>query len=110
MTWVDPEGYLWIEEYPGSLDYTLNGKMYATFGLYEYALATQDRTVWSAERHAGAVRLLKGSLTTLKTFASKYRNPGGPSAYCLKHRPAQPEISPDPHLAAPPAAPDHRRC
>jgi hypothetical protein len=56
--------------------------MFAIFGLYDY---------WRVTADAEVLRFLRGTLTTLKAFILKYRNPGGPADYCLKHGKAQPK-------------------
>ncbi len=33
-----PEGYKWIEEYPGSKSYVLNGNLFSLIAIYEYSL------------------------------------------------------------------------
>ena len=73
---VDSARYLWIEEYPRAHDHTLNGYLFAMFGLYEYWLATGSRT---------AERLFDGGVATLRHYLPQFRNPGGISFYCLKH-------------------------
>jgi hypothetical protein len=74
---VDSRGYLWIEEYPLSHDHTLNGYLFALFGVYEYWLATDSPS---------ALRVLRGGVATLQHYLPRFRNPGTISAYCLKHR------------------------
>src|SRR6266568_8811655 len=73
---VDSLGYLWIEEYPLAHDHTLNGYLFALFGLYEYWLATGS---------SDAETLLMGGVATLHQYLPQVRNPGGISLYCLKH-------------------------
>lgn len=82
VSWVSKH-YLWIEEYPqAEPEHTLNGFMFATFGVYDY---------WRVTRSADALYYLRGALTTLRAYAPKYRNPGGPADYCLKHGKPQPK-------------------
>lgn len=70
--------YLWIEEYPMEKPgHTLNGFIYALFGLYEYWLLADD---------SDCRDILLGGLTTIKENISKFRQAGGISLYCLKHR------------------------
>jgi hypothetical protein len=77
VAWVDTSGYLWLEEYAQDQpEHTLNGFIFAMFGLYDYWLVTGDPTV---------LQELRGALTTLKANVMRYRNPGGPIDYCLKH-------------------------
>lgn len=69
--------YLWIEEYPNRVpDHTLNGFMFAVVGIYDYWRITADPV---------ALRYVRGSLTTLRAYILRYRNPGSPADYCLKH-------------------------
>ena len=73
--------YLWLEEYAQrDPEHTINGAIFAAFGLYEY---------WSATGDEGTLQELRGILTTLKHELMLARNPGGPMDYCLKHGRAQ---------------------
>ena len=77
VTWVDGGHYLWLEEYAQRYpEHTLNGFIFAAFGLYDYWLVTGNPSV---------LQEFRGAMTTLKAFVMKYRNPGGPIDYCLKH-------------------------
>jgi hypothetical protein len=77
VAYVDGSRYLWLEEYAQrSPEHTLNGFLFASFGLYDYWLVTGDPTVLQEYR---------GAMTTLKANVMRYRNPGGPIDYCLKH-------------------------
>ena len=79
---VDRSGYYWIEEYPEEVsDQTLNGFIYGLFGVYDYYLLTQN---------PDSSKVLEGGLATLKKYLPEYRNPGGISFYCLKHKRASP--------------------
>lgn len=72
------ERHLWLEEYPSERpDFTLNGFVFAVFGLYDY---------WLLGRDAAAERLIAGALTTLRGELAAFRTPGGLSVYCLAHR------------------------
>ena len=74
---VDANGYLWLQEYPASSpDYTLNGFIYASIGLYDYYRTSGDRR---------ALELFKGAATTVLHYAHLYRRPGWLSFYCLAH-------------------------
>ena len=74
---IDPQGYLWLEEYPAKPpDQTLNGFQFATFGLYDY-----DQAVHGADSAA----ILDGALTTVKHYLPAFRHPGNVSYYCLAH-------------------------
>lgn len=76
VSWVE-KMYLWVEEYPQATpDHTLNGFMFAMVGIYDYWRITADPM---------ALRYLRGTLTTLRAYILRYRNPGGPADYCLKH-------------------------
>lgn len=85
VSWIDKSRYAWLEEYPASLDYTLNGFIFAIYGLYDYYIATKDSTVWSTSRRDDVLALLRGSLATVRHYLPEYRNPGGASDYCLRH-------------------------
>jgi hypothetical protein len=91
---VDGGGYLWIEEYPQQLDRTLNGYMFALFGVYDYFVMTKDRGLYSADRHESTGALLRGGITTIKTFAGTFRNRDGVSDYCLAHHYRNPKYHP----------------
>jgi hypothetical protein len=82
---VDPDGYLWLEEYPvdppASSDFTFNGHSYATFGLHDYALLTGDPLT---------TLLFDGAATTTRRYGSMFAPAGFRirswlSAYCLRH-------------------------
>jgi len=79
---ADKAGYYWIEEYPEEVsDQTLNGFIYGLFGVYDYYLLTKNPE---------SLKVLEASLTTLKKYLPLYRNPGGISFYCLKHKRGSP--------------------
>lgn len=79
MTFIDKNGYLWIEEYPWERGPTLalNGFIFAIYGLYDYYILTQNNR---------CKKILDGSLTTIKKYIKVYRNEGDLSYYCLRHR------------------------
>jgi hypothetical protein len=69
---------LWLEEYPSATPtHVLNGFNFALFGLYDYERLTRDPT---------ATDLLRGALQTMRSYAARYRVPGGVSLYDLVHR------------------------
>jgi hypothetical protein len=77
ITDVD-HGYLWFEEWPKpTLDHTINGFGYATFGVYEY---------WRVFGDDRARRLFCGAATTLLRAFPQFRKPGWVSRYCLLHK------------------------
>ncbi len=83
LPWVaqlDPSGWLWLEEYPESpaskSDFTFNGHMFATLGLYDYYMQTQD---------AAIRRVYDGAVTTVKHYAPVLRSRSWISRYCVKH-------------------------
>jgi hypothetical protein len=83
---IDSSGYYWIEEYPSSpQEHVFNGIMFAMFGLHDYYMITHD---------PNCAMLFRGSCTTIVQHFDQWRNPGGPSSYCLKHR----QIDPAYHL------------
>lgn len=75
---VDKNGNLWFEEYPADLPgFTLNGKIFAIFGLYDYYQVTKDQEV---------EKILKAGIATIKANIHRFRSVGEPSFYCLKHK------------------------
>lgn len=77
MSCVDKNGNLWFEEYPRDLpSFTLNGMIFAIYGLYDFYRITKDEE---------ALKLLNASLTTIKVNIHKFRNVEDVSWYCLKH-------------------------
>jgi len=78
VTRVDDTGHLWFEEYAKDdyADFTYNGHIFATFGLYDYYLATGD---------PDALALFQGGVTTIRHYIDEIRNPGEISSYCLHH-------------------------
>lgn len=80
---IDKNGHIWFEEYPSELPaLTLNGKVFALIGIYDYYLLTGK---------VEAQNLLNAGLTTLKSNIHRFRNPGNPSFYCLKHKESYPD-------------------
>lgn len=78
LSYVDEHGYLWLEEYPTDHPaYTLNGMIFAMFGVYDYYRIFHDDK---------SKELLKASLTTIRRYIPDFRNKDGLSFYCLKHR------------------------
>ncbi|CAM3003120.1 D-glucuronyl C5-epimerase family protein [Halobacterium salinarum] len=74
---IDDEGYFWIEEYPMQKPaHTLNGKIFAIYGLYEYWRATGRDDVAVTTREA---------MTTVRDHLPEFRKEGGVSRYCLTH-------------------------
>jgi hypothetical protein len=82
---IDSGRYLWIEEYPQELDRTFNGHVFALIGVYDYYKLTKDRSLYAPARNTGVLALLRGGLTTIKAYASTFRDPGTISGYCLAH-------------------------
>jgi len=78
VTLVDPNGFLWFDEYPKQIPHwTYNGFNFATFGVYEYYRLTHS---------AGALRLLRGGMTTAASWFYRFRVTGWISLYCLLYR------------------------
>ena len=78
---IDPSGFLWLEEYPmwppTSSDRTLNGHVFAIYGLYDYFRLTSD---------ARASSLWDGALATTRRYVQNgFLNPRWLSHYCLAH-------------------------
>lgn len=77
VTCVDKNGYLWLEEYPRDLPcFTLNGMIFAIYGLYDYYRITDSEL---------ALKYLNASLTTIKDNILRFRCEDDVSYYCLKH-------------------------
>jgi len=77
VVWVDSQQHLWLEEYPRNpSDRTLNGHMFAIFGMWDYWRLTQD------ER---AKKLYQGGLTMVVDYFPQFRNTSWVSHYCLQH-------------------------
>jgi hypothetical protein len=75
---VDKNGNLWLEEYPRDLpNFTLNGKVFAIYGVYDYYRITKKKK---------ALKILCGAITTIKDNIHKFRNVNDISWYCLKHQ------------------------
>ena len=73
---VDEAGCYWIEEYPvWPPSKTLNGFIYAIYGLYDYYQLTNDPE---------AERILKSCFSTIKNSLHLFRRPGRPSFYGLR--------------------------
>jgi hypothetical protein len=85
VTWIDGRRYVWIDEYPQQLDRTFNGHAFALIGLHDYFEITKRRDLYSADRHEKVHALLRGGITTIRAYASTFRNPGAVSDYCLAH-------------------------
>jgi hypothetical protein len=76
VTFVDANGYLWFEEYAKNPPArVLNGHVFATFGMWDYARAT---------RSAAAAALFDAAATTVAHYLPQFRRPGAPSAYALR--------------------------
>lgn len=74
---IDKNNNIWYEEYPSDLPaFTLNGKIFAILGLYDYYRVTKDAEV----KH-----WLNAGLTTIKKNMHRFRVEGERSLYCLKH-------------------------
>jgi hypothetical protein len=75
---VDTDGYLRIEEYPGTgWRFVFNGHMQAALGLWDYYRVTRD---------ARALALYRGALTSVARYGERFRTPGWISAYSLGAR------------------------
>jgi hypothetical protein len=74
---VDENGYLWLEEYPSNpASYTLNGMIFAIYGLYDYYRITKDTS---------SEDLLRGAIATIKENIYRFRTENGISHYCIRH-------------------------
>jgi len=78
--WVavaDNKEHLWLEEYPmNSFNYTLNGAIFAIYGIYDYYRINQTDSVKN---------FLQASITAIHDNILEFRNPGSYSKYCIKH-------------------------
>ncbi|WP_433285783.1 D-glucuronyl C5-epimerase family protein [Micromonospora sp. CA-244673] len=78
VTWVDPDGYLWLDEYPDSPpgvrgEQVFNGMIYASYGVYDY---------WRLTGDPRAVALFDGTATTVRRYVpTGMRVPGWASRY-----------------------------
>jgi hypothetical protein len=75
---VDPEGFLWFEEYakdPANPQYVYNGHIFAVFGAYNYWLLTGD---------PDAKRLVEAGITTARKYWDYIRTPGWVIRYSRK--------------------------
>jgi len=78
ISYIDKNNYYWIEEYPMDIPCnTLNGFIFAIFGLYDYYLLSESEE---------SKNLLQSSLTTIEDYLDKFTTGGSISLYCLKHR------------------------
>ncbi|MFK7784168.1 MAG: D-glucuronyl C5-epimerase family protein, partial [Crocinitomicaceae bacterium] len=74
---IDQHGNIWMEEYPSDIPcFTLNGKIFALLGLYDYYMLTGKEDVKN---------LLMAGITTIKNNVERYRKVDEPSLYCIKH-------------------------
>jgi hypothetical protein len=75
---LDGAQRLWIQEWPKlPLDYTFNGHMIASVGLYDYYRVTKDTL---------ALVLFRAAASAALDYAPRFRRPGHASVYCLLHR------------------------
>jgi len=78
VTTADEDGYLWFEEYPTHPPaHTLNGKLFAIFGVNNY---------WQVSSSDAAKALMEQALTTVVAHFEDFRVPGDLSLYCLEHQ------------------------
>lgn len=76
--YIDSLNFYWIEEYPiNPPDHTLNGFIFAIYGLYDYYMINKSIHVKT---------VLDQAISTIEYYISYFRNPGGSSYYCLKHK------------------------
>lgn len=77
-TWVDSDGYRWLEEYPQPTEIgerVMNGHIFATYGVYDY---------WRISRDERAVAVLDGAETTVRRYLPlKIRSVEWASKYSL---------------------------
>lgn len=78
-TWVSGifDDLYWIEEYPTFPPaHTLNGKIFAMYGLYEY---------WRTTGSQASKHWLQAAISTIDKTIENFRAQGEPSYYCLEH-------------------------
>ena len=75
---IDGDNYLWLEEYPdlNQPNKTLNGFIFAIYGLYDYYVSSTNPEV---------LTLLQSSITTIQNYIEEFRVENGISYYCLTH-------------------------
>lgn len=74
---IDENGNIWMEEYPSDIPcFTLNGKIFALIGLYDYYMLTGDQE---------AKKMLMAGITTIKANVNRFRRVDQASLYCIKH-------------------------
>ncbi|MFC0031034.1 D-glucuronyl C5-epimerase family protein [Micromonospora chaiyaphumensis] len=76
-SWVDPNGFLWLEEYPVTAGTTgervLNGHIFALYGVYDYwRLTADDRAVALFDGAASTVRRYVPTHFRVTRWASNY--------------------------------------
>lgn len=75
---VDDDGHYWVEEYPRNPPaHTLNGKIFAIWGLYEYYQLTEKEDV---------KYITQAAITTVLEYIDEFRVPEQVSYYCLDHK------------------------
>jgi hypothetical protein len=87
VSWVDADGRLWLEECARlpltRSDRTVNGHLFAMFGLWDAARVTSSPQ---------AIRLFRGAAATIRSYVyAGVRRPFGISAYCLTHQVLDPK-------------------
>jgi hypothetical protein len=76
-TCISEDGLLWLEEYPmDPPNNTLNGMLFAIYGIYDYHQLTGSEE---------AEDVLRGSIATIKKTIPNFRIEDGYSHYCLSH-------------------------
>jgi D-glucuronyl C5-epimerase C-terminus len=80
VSWIDGDGYLWMEEYPrlpvDVSERVLNGTIFAIFGIYDYLRLTND---------PDAAALFDGEVATVEHYFPQWRVAGHPAYYSLGH-------------------------
>ncbi|MEU1839195.1 D-glucuronyl C5-epimerase family protein [Micromonospora chersina] len=66
-SWIDPNGYLWLEEYPVTFGTTgervLNGHIFALYGVYDY---------WRLTGDSRAVAVFDGAASTVRRYVPNH--------------------------------------
>lgn len=79
VSFIDKDSSLWFEEYPmDKPNFTLNGTIFAIYGVYDFYRIHQD--------DMKIKEILMASITAIRRNIEKFRHVGGYSYYCLKHK------------------------
>ncbi|MBD3212846.1 MAG: hypothetical protein GF311_09580, partial [Candidatus Lokiarchaeota archaeon] len=85
-SFIDENNFFWISEYPDEDDknFTLNGFIYAIYGLYDYYILLCDNENRSLKLNVK--NNLDKAISTIEYYIESFRVPNEISYYCLKHK------------------------